>query len=511
MKTLVCTISFFLFLILNCSVQGQDKQLSELLSKEVQDTSKVNLLIRIAREQCANKPDSSLVLGKKALELSRKAGWQMGEGMSLHQIAVAYYYKGEYSPAMDYYSNALASWNKLLQTDPKNTRVRMKRSGTLGNIGAIYYSQGDYPHAIQNYLMILKTDEQLKDSKSIAEDYCCLGVVYNDLKEYSKSLDYYFKALRIDKELGNKEGMSAEMGNMGSVYHEQGETFLKDGDTASANQYFLKALDYEFKSLYLRESVGNKFNQAIQLGNIGNLYHSMNNLPLALQYMLRSLELHKELGNKRGIVLQTANIGALYTKTKQFSKAESFLLRALALSDSIGALNEQMNTENYISNLYAEMGNDKKALEYYKKSIVLKETLFNQEKDKEITRKAMTYEFEKKEEIAKAEQEKKDAVAALEKNRQRIFLGFLLVLIIAVAVIAVMIFRSLQQSRRARKMIEAQRDEISRQKEEVELQKLLVEAHQKEIIDSIHYAKRIQQALLPRENYIGKNLKRLQR
>jgi hypothetical protein len=37
-----------------------------------------------------------------------------------------------------------------------------------------------------------------------------------------------------------------------------------------------------------------------------------------------------------------------------------------------------------------------------------------------------------------------------------------------------------------------------------------VEEKQKEILDSIHYAKRIQKALIPSDKYIDKNLNRLQ-
>ena len=47
------------------------------------------------------------------------------------------------------------------------------------------------------------------------------------------------------------------------------------------------------------------------------------------------------------------------------------------------------------------------------------------------------------------------------------------------------------------------------QKSIIEIQKNLMEEKQKEILDSIHYAKRIQQSLLPTTKYFDKNLKRL--
>jgi hypothetical protein len=54
-------------------------------------------------------------------------------------------------------------------------------------------------------------------------------------------------------------------------------------------------------------------------------------------------------------------------------------------------------------------------------------------------------------------------------------------------------------------------DKLKETLSEVENQKQKVEEKQKEIIDSIKYAKRIQQSLLPTEKYIEKNLKRLKK
>ena len=56
----------------------------------------------------------------------------------------------------------------------------------------------------------------------------------------------------------------------------------------------------------------------------------------------------------------------------------------------------------------------------------------------------------------------------------------------------------------------AYRSFLQKQKANIEItkQKEIIEEKQKEILDSIHYAKRIQTALLPSEKYIGRNLNR---
>ncbi len=52
-------------------------------------------------------------------------------------------------------------------------------------------------------------------------------------------------------------------------------------------------------------------------------------------------------------------------------------------------------------------------------------------------------------------------------------------------------------------------DQLKETLSEINRQKHLVEEKQQEVLDSIHYAKRIQTALLPPEKYIDKTLKRL--
>ena len=109
----------------------------------------------------------------------------------------------------------------------------------------------------------------------------------------------------------------------------------------------------------------------------------------------------------------------------------------------------------------------------------------------------MQYGFDKKETQAKADQGKKDVVTRI--VIYSISGGLFLVLLLAV-----FIFKSYRQKRKANII-------ILQQKSEVEKQKHLVEMKQKEIIDSIHYAKRIQQSLMAPESQINKILNKWSR
>ena len=67
----------------------------------------------------------------------------------------------------------------------------------------------------------------------------------------------------------------------------------------------------------------------------------------------------------------------------------------------------------------------------------------------------------------------------------------------------------MKKSRKQNKIIAKQKEIVEHQRNEVEHQKELVEEKQKEVMDSIRYARRIQFAQLPSLLYINKNLNKL--
>ena len=79
-------------------------------------------------------------------------------------------------------------------------------------------------------------------------------------------------------------------------------------------------------------------------------------------------------------------------------------------------------------------------------------------------------------------------------------------MLLIVFVFSIFLFRRFKITQKQKHIISLQKDEVFRQKTIVEEQKHQVEEHQKEIIDSINYAKRIQYALLASEDLLRKYL-----
>jgi serine phosphatase RsbU (regulator of sigma subunit) len=167
----------------------------------------------------------------------------------------------------------------------------------------------------------------------------------------------------------------------------------------------------------------------------------------------------------------------------------------LDLSKEINELERIKQAYGALSDLYVKTGNSKEALANYKFFISYKDSLINEENTKKTTRIEMNYEFDKKEAANKLEQEKKEEISVAERKKQQIIIWSVCAILILVLCFAIFVYRSFLQ----------------KQKSHIEIthQKHIIEEKQNSILDSIHYAKRIQTALITSEKYIDRNLNRL--
>jgi serine phosphatase RsbU (regulator of sigma subunit) len=256
----------------------------------------------------------------------------------------------------------------------------------------------------------------------------------------------------------------------------------------------------------MKEEIGDKNGVATLLGNIGIAYGKLKDYPKALDYDFKALKMAEELGDKNGISRHLSNIGVLYAEQTKYAEAETYLLDALKIDKEIGVQNGERQVEEFLSNLYEETGQHKDALLHYKNAMVLKDTLFSQENKKQLIKKEMNFEFEKKEIAAKAEQDKKDALTAEASRRERLIRYSVIGGLLLMMVIAVIIFRSLRITRKQKAIIDEAYTELDVKNKEIEEQKKIVEEHHKDIIDSINYAERIQRSFIATKEILNENL-----
>jgi tetratricopeptide (TPR) repeat protein len=437
----------------------------------------------------------------EALELSRKL--KDKKFLADTYILMGYLAedKGNFTEALENYSNSL----KINEQMGDRNGIAI----ALNNIGLVYYGLGNYAEALKNYLESLKIREiiaierpdDIRNRKGIASSYNNIGNLYYDQNNYPAALKNQLAALKIREELNEKHTIASSYHNLGNVYFAQGD--------------YPSALKKYFAAMEINKKLDNKNWLAKNYDAVGVVYMSQGNHSEVLKNFLISLKIQEEIEDSLGIAISNKHIGGFLTKQKKFDEALKYLSKAKEIALKIGSKDYLSETYQNIAFIDSARGDYKSAFENHKLYILYSDSLDNEESREKTIQSQMTFDFEKKEAIAQAEHKKElvnQELLAEEKSRkQKMIILFVLSSLLLVLIFAGFIFRSLRITRKQKDLIEEQKNIVEMQKREVESQKMLVEEHQKEIIDSITYAKRIQRSQLPTEKYIDRSLKRLKK
>ena len=484
LSVFVMVLSCMFFTNLSSIAQNTGQKLIDSLkaaaSSKVNDTNKMKALYKLAKNLQENEPQQALRYAEDALNLSKNLNKKKTEANCLQVIGNIYNNLSEYHKGIEYQEKALKIFEEI------NDKSGMERC--FGNIGNNYTNLSDYSKALEYQEKSLKICEELHDKFSIEICLLNIGSIYDDLANYPKALEYDEKSLRLAEESGNKQQIGKCLNNIGLIYEELADfprsleyfekalkikeelgdkpgiagCFANKGMICADLSDYPKALEYYEKSLKMFEVLGDKQDFAIVLMSIGGVYNKLLDYTKALQYLEKSLKMFEELGIKHLIAHDLKNIGQIYIKKSDCNKALEYANKSLSIGQEIEGLSLQCNALEVISEAYEKMGKSKKALEYYKMFIKCRDSLINKENTKKTVQIQMQYEFDKKESIAKAEQQRKDAIALAETQKQKLFRnviigGFALLLILGV-IISIIV-----NQRREIRLIKHERNRISRE------------------------------------------------
>jgi tetratricopeptide (TPR) repeat protein len=406
----------------------------------------------------------------------------------------------DYHSAINYCDDALTLAKKL------NYQKGISKS--ISHKGVALKRLGNYPEAIKYFLAALQISEKINDPKSTAAIYNNLGIIYQELGNYSEALKNHSASLEIKKEQGDKSGISSSLNNIGLVYFDQAVKKMNAGE--DPDSLFNCASNFYEQSLKIKKQINDQRGIAMSYNNLGNILmeraHSMSRgsthdsvLELALQNHFASLKIKEDLENVQGIISSNLNIGSAYTFLNRYDQANTFLQRALALALKTGEKSVIKNCYGGLMQMDTSRQNYKDAVAHYKLYVLYRDSLVNEENIKKTVREQMQFDFDKKSfndsikntELIKLDEARHSSEVSKQKAYSYAGAGGFLVMI----VITIISYKAFRNKKKATI--------------EIESQKFLVELKQKEILDSIHYAKRIQTALLTSEKYIARRLKSL--
>ncbi|HXP48884.1 MAG TPA: tetratricopeptide repeat protein [Bacteroidia bacterium] len=474
MRPVKFTLCFFFLVFCSIPVFAQQQKIDSLttvLKTGKEDTNKVNNLNALCRiyyrKGAYDKADS---IADYCLTLTQKLNFKTG-------LATAYSCKGLICFYRANYINALKFQTQSLNLD-KEIGNKKGEAAAYGNIGNIYWAQGNYPEALKYQLQSLDIDEAIGEKNGTARAYGNLGLIYFYQGNYDEAIKYLTRAIKINEGLGDKYNLANNYGNLGNVYYGQ--------------HNYAEALKNHFKAFALDSVLSNNLGMLTDYLNIANSYSFLGDYNGALVNYFKTLKAAKQIGSRQTLTNAYENIGGNLLRQKKYTEAGKYLDTALSLATQMGDKDLLMYIYNKLSNLDTCKSNYKNAYYHYVKYVIYRDSLNNKENTRKLVSEQMQYDFDKKDAAAKAEQDKKDAIASADKKKQAIITGFIGFGLLLVLVFSGLLFSRFRVTQRQKKLIERQ--------------KALVEEKNKEVLDSITYAKRLQDALLPPLNLIKQYL-----
>ena len=411
----------------------------------------------------------------------------------------SYYFKADYTRSMAHYKKAL----KLYRTLGNKLAV----AGASRSIGKVHKKLGNHAKAIEQYTRNLKLYEELGDKKGIAGSLLSIGIIHWEQLDFTRTLDYFTRSLRINEELENKFGIASGLVNTGTVYKKLGDL------DNNANGSYEKAIDNFDRSLKIFEELGHKYGIAACYNNIGMVNYEKGNYPEAIDWHTKSLKLREEMNNKMEISQILNNIGNDHYAMGDHNKALGYSSRALAYAREIGDIKQIKEASHSLWKVYKDLGRYQKALSVYELHIELRDSILSEKNQKEVIRQEYKYTYEKQaaaDSIKAAEAAKvKDAQLLVQKaeNEQQRQRSYFLYGGLALALLfGGFIFNRYRVTNKQKDIIEEQKEQVEEQKSIVESAHEQLGEKNKEIMDSINYAKRIQSAILPPVKLIKEHL-----
>jgi serine phosphatase RsbU (regulator of sigma subunit) len=521
--------------------------LRKVLVHEKDDTSKVNTLLSLAAEIETINPDSSLLLSRQALIISQKANWQKGTIGSMYDIGVYTYVKGDLNNAWLYVDSALQYCNKYKNNVRLNSIYNM-----LGNIAS---DQDKYAVGLDFYFKALALDSA-GNKKGIADLYNNIGLNYQDLGNFVNAERYYFKALQMYEQQNNQEGMASIYTNLGNLYDLQGDykkglttklKALKIDSTANNSENlvldyqtvgsgylmkkdFEKALQYNYRSI----AMANKINIVSQIyasySNIGeaflgaydadttkagisysingSLHHATHDAMLdsSLANEKKCIYYANKAHNRSNLIGSYRDVGDVYFFQKDYKHAFDFYHEAYNLADSLGILQEKMGEAKVLGHAYESTGNYKEAALYLDSALKFKDSLYGSEKQKAIGNIEAQFSFDKKLLEQKKENEKETAIATEQEKRQKYVIATISLGLGIVLIFLTLLFRRYRLTNRQKRIIEKQKKDVDAAYGQLNNAHAQLQEKDKDITDSIAYARKIQSAILPTEESMQEQL-----
>jgi len=378
--------------------------------------------------------------------------------------------------------------------------------------GEAYLQTGKLPLALECFLQAASYYEKNENYSGLGRAYNSIAETYNYTQGFRENEKHYLQnAIEIFEQEKDTIALAYTLHNLGYANYSMGQY-----DTALV--VFTETLD-------LFEKLGHRFAYFVCLGNLGLVYSRLPDFDKAENYLLTAMDTLASYGDEWALTEFMTGYANILFQKGEITQSMAYASRALKNSDS--PLN-QRDASRLLARLYAISGSFDSAYYYQSIYIVANDSTNNLDNVLKMTDLLTEYRFGRM-------QAELDALKREKLIRSIAILGLGIILLLAIWLVT-SYYTNLKRSRTLTGALEERRvllvkqsaelkeknDKILRANEELTVlneaiskqNKQILEANEEltvlneavnkqknEILDSITYAKKIQAAMLPPEQY----------
>ncbi|MFD2034795.1 tetratricopeptide repeat protein [Belliella marina] len=315
---------FFLFII-----PGYSFQVAE---KSTVPSVKIDSLIILGKQFQYTHPDSSYYFTSEALEVAKKEGLKLQEGICQQFL------------------------------------------------GEILFQQGIYSEAAEKWIVSEAIMQDIKNHDGLVNNYNLTGRLFYKTKSADLSLESHQKAFDLAVKTGNKLGQAVSLGWIGAIHEKSGDYSL--------------ALDCQWKALKILQDEGLDDLSADIKENLGSIYEDTGSYDSAFYYFKEAYSLNLQTGDSLILINNINNLGDIYRKKGLLDSALLFTNQALEMSRRYQDIYQLSSAYRDISKIYYEAKNFQQAYTYLDSSRMSYQEIYSSESARQMALMEALYDVE---------------------------------------------------------------------------------------------------------------------
>ncbi len=336
-----------------------------------------------------------------------------------------------------------------------------------------FYAKEMFDYALTYCLQYKEYAETIKDSAALAQANHLMGILLSKQGNFVESLKYHQLSNDGFLAIGDTFSYARGLVSIAIDYYE--------------NKNYDSSIVFFKKSILLFDSLKNVSEIANSLLGVSESQLKLKNYQSSHYYAQKAYKSYLAIKLEHGICITELALSQTYLEKQKYDSSLHLATTSLSLARKLNLVSIQKGAYTAKTKAFYGLKRYDSAYFYSEINRAISDSLAMQQSNYMIDNSLFKYNLLKKETEINLQNS-----LIIERNRQNKLLIIGLILISITLSIAVWAF--IQKNKSAKK--------IAQQKKEIE-------DKQKEIIDSINYAKRIQVSLLPTKHYIQRNINRL--